>query len=116
MVNLCYLELAGLLFYRGGVGCLSCLDFYFLEVDPAELWAASAVGPRGKLARGSFSPEIVCAARLLKETNTICQAQTLHTKNVPYQKKRVKAGFLHGFFLLMVSEIPNVQNQKHKCR
>ena len=76
VVCLCDIELARLLSFRGGVGCLNCLDFYFLEVDPAELWAASAVGPRGKLARGSFSSEIVCAARLLKETNTICQAQT----------------------------------------
>ena len=76
VVCLCDLELAGLLFFRGGVGCLNCLDFYFLEVDPAEFWAASAVGPKGKLARGSFSSEIVCAATPLKETNTICQAQT----------------------------------------
>ena len=31
VVCLCYLELAGLLFFRGGVGCLNCSVFYFLE-------------------------------------------------------------------------------------
>ena len=57
---------------------LELLGFlFFLEVDPAELWAASAVGPWGKLARGSFSSEIVRAATLLKETSIICQAQTI---------------------------------------
>ena len=75
MVCLCDLELDGLLFFRGGVGCLTSLDFYSLEVGPAELWAASAAGPRGKLAWGSFSSEIVCAATLLKERKTTCQAQ-----------------------------------------
>ena len=104
------------------------LDFYFLEVDRAELCAATA-GPRGNLdwsRLGSFSPEIFCAATLLKRKPhnlTLLtkrkqhKTNTLHTsKNVTYKKKnRVKAGsrfFYTDFFLLMVSEIPKPTKSK----
>ena len=104
------------------------LDFYFVEVDRAKLCAATA-GPRGNLdwsRLGSFSPEIFCAATLLKRKPhnlTLLtkrkqhKTNTLHTsKNVTYKKKnRVKAGsrfFYTDFFLLMVSEIPKATKSK----
>ena len=42
------LELVEFLFFGNGIKYLNYLDFYFLEVDPAELWVASALG-RGNL-------------------------------------------------------------------
>ena len=101
------------------------LDFYFLEVDRAELCAATA-GPRGNLdwsRLGSFSPEIFCAATLLKrnltwltkrkqhKTNTLDTPKKCHLQ----KKNRVKAGsrfFYTDFFLLMVSEIPKPTKSK----
>ena len=55
VVCLCYLELAGLLFFRGGVGCLNCLAFYFLEA------------PFVSVFRDEFCSSPTCA-RLLAQT------------------------------------------------
>ena len=89
------------------------LDFYFVEVDRAKLCAATA-GPRGNLdwsRLGSFSPEIFCAATLLKRKShnlTLLtkrkqhKTNTLHTpKNVTYKKRTVwkqEAGSFTRFF------------------
>ena len=106
------------------------LDFYFVEVDRAKLCAATA-GPRGNLdwsRLGSFSPEIFCAATLLKRKPhnlTLLtkrkqhQTNTSHTpKNVTYKKRTVwkqEAGsFTQIFSCLWFRKSPNLQNQKHK--
>ena len=99
---------------------------------PAELCAATA-GPRGNLdwsRLGSFSPEIFCAATLLKRKShnlTLLtkrkqhKTNTLHTpKNVTYKKRTVwkqEAGsFTWIFSCLWFRKSPNLQNQKHKKR
>ena len=108
------------------------LDFYFVEVDRAKLCAATA-GPRGNLdwsRLGSFSPEIFCAATLLKRKPhnlTLLtkrkqhKTNTSHTpKNVTYKKRTVwkqEAGsFTWIFSCLWFRKSPNLQNQKHKNR
>ena len=89
------------------------LDFYFLDVDRAKLCAATA-GPRGNLdwsRLGSFSPEIFCAATLLKRKPhnlTLLTKRKQHKTNTSHTPKKCylqkkpcesrKQVLLHRFF------------------